>query len=250
MEKAKENTKTNENSPWYHAPFAKIALAVIIFFIEQLTTSNYIFRETYATLVPALLINGILVGGLIYFMIWHNKKYHDQQPITIKRVSIKSVTYLLKILVITIIVNAISLFVMNSLHVINKTSGNQNNLDQLSNFNMSSYIFVLVLACIIAPVCEEFIFRYLPSLGTPNKSKSRKYWLIWFTILFVGCHLISDFLTLPLSHLNTYILIAIHAGQYAVTAFFLTSAYYKEGNMAVNMSTHALWNFSAAILSR
>lgn len=244
--KPKEKTKRNANKPWYHHPAGKIALAFLIFMIEQFTTSNLLFREDYLTLTIALIANGILIGGLLYFIIWHNRKYHDQTPMRIKDISIKSVVYVLKILVITIIVNGLSVILMNHLKVVNKISSNQTNIDQLSNFNLASYIFVLALACVIAPVCEEFIFRYLPALGTTK----RKPWLISFAILFVFCHLISDLITLPLSNLNTYILVAIHAGQYAVTAFFLTRAYYKNGNMAVNMSTHALWNFSAAMLSR
>lgn len=242
----KLKTKRNVSKPWYHNPIAKVGLALLVFFIEQITTSSVVFRETYPTLALALVVNAILIGSLIYFIIWHNRKFHDQKPLRIKDISIKSIIYVLKILIITIIVNAMSVYVMSHLHVVNKISGNQSNLNQLSGFNLSSYIFVLVLACLIAPVCEEFIFRYLPALGTTK----RKPWLITFAILFVFCHLISDFLTLPLGNLNSIILIAIHAGQYAVTAFFLTSAYYKEENMAVNMSTHALWNFSAAMLSR
>jgi len=111
------------------------------------------------------------------------------------------------------------------------TATNQANLIEL--FKVKP-LYVLVLACLYAPLTEELLFR-----GIFRKVFNNKYlFIILSGVIFGALHVIDDFQSI--SEL-LYILV------YSSLGIFFASVYYKTNNLFANIYFHFLQNTLAVI---
>lgn len=225
-------------------PIAKVLCAVAVLIVEQLITSSLVFKNTLPTFFISLGLCAIFLASLIAFIYRRNKKHNDQEPHSMKHY-VKTWFYnAAKIIILSIIVNGVSTLIFNALKIHNSLSENQQALDKLAQVSQLNHIYTTIFVVIIAPITEEFVFRYIPALYT----KHIRGWLISFAILFVLSHLIGDLITLNFRNPASIYLVLSHAVIYAVPAYFITNIYYKERNMIANTGTHMLWNLISVLV--
>lgn len=244
-----ETPSVNANQPTFllHNGFIKVGLAFLVILIEQLITSNLIFRANLPTFIFAVGLCLFFVMLLIVFIIKHNRLFHDQKSHNVKDIIINIIVNLCKIFVLTVIVNGVSVIMMKYFHLQDPTPANQSNLDAVSHFNIYGYLFILVLSVVIAPITEEFVFRYIPVLGT-KPGKQRKIWLFIFGCLFVLAHLLADFMAVNIFTPHGLYTVVSHAAIYAVSAYVLASTYSRSDNMITNIGVHSSWNLLATLI--
>lgn len=111
------------------------------------------------------------------------------------------------------------------------TATNQSNL--MSSFNKMP-IFIILLACIYAPITEELLFR-----GIFRKIFKNKWlFIILCGVTFGALHVIDDFQSIKEL---LYILV------YSSLGIFLSSVYYKTNNLCTNIYFHFIQNTLAVL---
>lgn len=225
-------------------PIAKVLCAFAVLIVEQLLTSSLVFKNTIPTFFSSIGLCAIFIAILITFIYRRNKKYKDQESHHIKHY-VKTWFYnAAKIVILSVIVNGISTIIFNALKIHNSVSENQQAINKMAQGAQINHIYTIIFVVIIAPITEEFVFRYIPALYT----KHIRGWLISFAILFIISHLIGDLIMLNFHNPASIYLVLSHAVIYAVPAYFITNVYYKERNMISNTGTHMLWNLISVIV--
>lgn len=92
-------------------------------------------------------------------------------------------------------------------------------------------IYFVLLAVIIVPILEEYIFRFLPSKFIKNKV----LYIIISAVIFAGMHVIND--PKPFYYIWAYMLDSLYFGY----------RYYKTKNIFVTISLHSFNNLIALI---
>lgn len=243
------NAKTknaNTSNIWLSSwiPIIKVLAAVFVLLLEQIITSSIVFKNNLNTFIISLTLCAIFLAIVIGYMYYQNYKHHNQKHHDIKHYVKTWIINACKIIIITIIVNAITTAISNALKIQMTTTVNQKSLDELSRINPTTHIFTIIFVVIIAPITEEFVFRYIPSLYT----KYVRGWLIAFAILFVISHILDEIITLNFHNPASLYLVLSHAVIYAVPAYFITNIYYKDRNMISNTGTHMLWNLISVLV--
>lgn len=134
---------------------------------------------------------------------------------------------ILKELVMFIPIWVISSCIINAILV-----GQPENQTSLEESFKTTPIFNSILAIVIGPMLEEFIFRFLPYTFIKNKS----LYIIVSSIIFAGMHVIDD----P----NPFYYIWV----YMPTSLYYTYRYYKTKDILVPISLHSFNNLIATLL--
>ena len=112
------------------------------------------------------------------------------------------------------------------------TATNQTNL--MTTFG-NKPLYIILLACIYAPITEELLFR-----GIFRKVFKNKYlFIILCGVIFGALHVIDDFQS---TKELLYILV------YSSLGIFLSSVYYKTNNIFTNMYFHFIQNTLAILV--
>ena len=101
----------------------------------------------------------------------------------------------------------------------------------ISNDYVQSPVSAFFTSVILAPVIEEFIFRFLPYKFISNKT----LYILVSAIIFSAMHVIND--SNPFYYIWQYIIIALYLGY----------RYYKTKDICVPISIHLLNNLIASI---
>jgi len=132
----------------------------------------------------------------------------------------------------------------------NLTNANQSSL----NDGLVKYPFVLFFfSVILAPIVEEFVFRF--SIFRPINKKNKILAYIITILLFAGIHFLSSFGTLStnLEKMDKAQAYAIFFSDfktlpiYIVGALVLTVSYDVNKNISTSIMVHAIYNFSQFI---
>lgn len=114
------------------------------------------------------------------------------------------------------------------------------NQQGLESFITSSPIILGLLTIVVAPILEEFIFRYFIF-----KPLQKNYFWIGFllsTLLFALIHFIISFQT------GTFWSDLITLPPYIMSAALLTLVYHKTNRISVAILTHAIYNTIAFLI--
>lgn len=225
-------------------PIIKIAIAIFLFFGEQLLASLFLVNTSLNGLIISLSSMLALSAASIGYIIWHHRKYKDQ---TVRKFwpTIRIWIYgLFAIIVCTFVTNVILLALGKSLHMVNAISQNQQVINKVQHVNIYGTIFIIVLTLVVGPIIEEMTFRYIPTIGT----KHPRIWLFAFGILFVLAHLADDLTSLNLANPTNIYLVFTHAVTYLVPTIVFTLIYTKTKNIANSMAVHALGNVLSILI--
>lgn len=106
-----------------------------------------------------------------------------------------------------------------------------------------------IYAIFIAPIIEEFLFRYALIKPKPLAKKlklSRKYRTVLSMFIFAFMHVMIQ--TLMISNSKEFKLTLITFCSYFIISSFLSINYYKKGNIKQNMLTHIVYNTTVTII--
>lgn len=124
------------------------------------------------------------------------------------------------------ILKFIPIFVLDTFITSFLMKGIPANQASVNNMHASAPLFHMVMSVIIAPICEEFIFRYLPYKFIKNK----KLYVILSAVIFAGMHVIYD--PNPFYYIWFYMLFSIYCSY----------RYYKTKDILVTISMHSFNN--------
>ena len=127
----------------------------------------------------------------------------------------------------------------------NATSDNQSAILSFLT-NSWSTIFIIALTVIVAPMLEEFAFRYL--IIKPTKTKHNKLRMAVSLISFPLMHVYSQIGQVFTGKL-TPIAWLFYFGQYFLIAIMLVYTYNKYHNYKLNVLCHASWNMLAMAIA-
>lgn len=114
---------------------------------------------------------------------------------------------------------------------IQSTSANQDSINSM--MYLTPFIAGLYV-CILAPLIEEFAFRFCLFRGIGRKNEKVAFWVI--ACIFAGMHLLTSLTT------GTFLSDLSSLPVYLVGGIGLTYAYYKEKNVSVPIIAHFIYN--------
>lgn len=135
------------------------------------------------------------------------------------------------IFTISIIVFSIMYTILVADYVDNTTA----NQEQVNNMMVTMPFLAITFVVIIAPLVEEFTFRYFTFNGLKHLMNPKLAILIT-TVLFAGVHLIQSVIMGTLA--NDLILFPL----YLIPSFLITYSYYKTNMLAVPLLIHIGFN--------
>lgn len=156
------------------------AFAFYIFFIVWLIGIDLPLLLEIICCIATLFISSIVCS--IYFIEWMDKMEEKNRGKLRKNI-IQEIKKISKEILMFIPINLIS-FIILSFTAIGQPT-NQTNIEQ--SF-YESPIYISILAIIIGPIMEEFIFRFLPYRFINNKL----LYIIVSTVIFAAMHVVDD----------------------------------------------------------
>ncbi len=142
--------------------------------------------------------------------------------------------------------------VLQLLHVVPQTAQNQAGIDRLVQVNLLSKIVTVFLAVIVAPICEETIYRLL--LIGPIKTKRlkptdrhRKHLAVLSWAAFILAHMAQQIFGLVVDpSWNAFIAVITSSLIYSNLSFVIVREYYLHGSLVRSIAVHMSWNAIAA----
>lgn len=118
------------------------------------------------------------------------------------------------------------------------TSQNQQSITSFIGNNWST-LTILMMTIIVAPIIEEFCFRYL--IIKPTKQEHNRIRLITSILLFSFLHVGEQLIQVFSGQLSLMTWL-FYFGQYAVLGSVLAYTYNKHRSYSLNVMTHGIWN--------
>lgn len=188
-------------------------------------------------------------GGYAWYVEHHVKVApHYSLPVHLKHLLSSIATGL----ALMIGLNIVFQFLLQLLHIVPETSQNQAGINQMFAQNSLSQMMTLALVVVIAPLCEEVIYRLLligpiktKAVQPTKKHRFRLAILSW--VLFILVHMSAQILDLVL-HFSTTGLVGVVTSSfsYGILSFVLVREYYLHGSLARSVALHMSWNILAA----
>lgn len=155
-------------------------------------------------------------------------------------------------LLLIVLLNIVLQVILQLLHIVPETAQNQAGINRMLELNAMSKFVTLFLAVVVAPVCEETIYRLLvigpiktKQVKPTTKHRKRLAGLSW--ILFILAHMGQQIYGVIAAPSWNGMVAAITASlTYGVLSFVLVREYYLHGSLARSMAIHMSWNALAA----
>ncbi|WP_162149525.1 CPBP family intramembrane glutamic endopeptidase [Ligilactobacillus equi] len=130
---------------------------------------------------------------------------------------------------------AISIYLSSKVGIVTKDSENTKHILKLINYGGLSSMVMLVYVVVLAPIAEEYIFRYL--MIPINGSRISKYVSAAISaLLFCFAHIGTD-------------LTIANVINYGIISIFLTGNYLIFKDIRQNMLNHVGWNLVVMIIT-
>lgn len=155
-------------------------------------------------------------------------------------------------LLLIVLLNMVLQVILQLLGIVPETAQNQAGINRMLELNTMSKFVTLFLAVIVAPICEETIYRLL--LIGPIKTKQvkpttshRKRLAALSWILFILAHMGQQLYGVIAAPSWNGMVAAITASlTYGILSFVLVCEYYLHGSLARSIAIHMSWNAIAA----
>lgn len=241
----------SHQSPDPDNTWSKIALLLITFFGEQI---GLLFFALITSLIgPKHLTIGMTLGAItsLFWLYWiiqipFNFK-SNIQPYTYKRWYQNPWVFAALNVLVILIMSATWGFI--ALECLGLKSGqmlsqNEQNINSFMHHTIS-LTFIMIMSIVVAPIVEEFCFRYLIIGADKNNHHLTWLKLILSVVLFALIHLVSQLNsphTTPIEWLYYFV-------AYALIGLDLTVIYYKHRNYQLNVICHGTYNLIATVIS-
>lgn len=234
---------TNVNPRPDVSGFFKSTLLFLTMLIgEQLSTIVYYTGSNFHLKLVGLIF-GILIAWLfIKTAISYQSNYESLQPR--KGITKTVVGYVALLYILSVTWGQIGPKLLN-LNLNGQTSENQSSVLSFLSDPWST-VFIIIMTVIIAPILEEFCFRYL--IIKPKKQNSNIIRLIISVVAFAYLH-VGEQLPSVLHHQLTFAAWFFYFTQYALIGIILTTTYNKYRNYKLNVLIHASWNTIAIAIA-
>ena len=222
--------------------YKSLLLFIYMFIGQQLTTVVYYIGVNFHA-KPIGLLLGILVAWIfIKSAISYQANYDSFKPL--KGIIKKVIGYVALLYAISIIWGQLGPKLLK-LNLNGQTSQNQSSILSFLNDPWST-IFIIIMTVIIAPIIEEFCFRYL--IIKPEKQNHNITRLVISTVAFAFMH-VGEQLPSVINHHLTFTAWFFYFSQYAIIGIILVTVYNKYRNYKLNVLIHASWNTIAIAIA-
>lgn len=241
MDTIKKITTIHENDDVYGF-FKSLLLFLYLFIGEQLTTVVYYLGKNFHVEVIGLIASIIVAWWFTKTALSYHSNYKslEPQPGIVKKV----IGYVALLYTTSLIWMQLGSKLLQ-LSLNGKTSQNQSSILSFLN-NSWSTAFIIIMTIIIAPIIEEFCFRYL--IIKPTKQNYNLLRLIVSVFAFSYMH-VAEQLPSVLHHQLTFAAWFFYFIQYAIIGIILTTTYNKYRNYKLNVLIHASWNTIAIAIA-
>lgn len=238
---------------WYKVVFLFILFHIIYFggqFLVELPAARG--DDSWSGILQVVVVFAMILiffGGYGWY-VEHKVKVGPRfsVPVHIGHLISSVTTGLLLIVVLDLVLQ----FILQVLHIVPETAQNQAGINRMLELNSMSKFVTLFLVVIVAPVCEETIYRLL--LIGPIKTKQvkpttrhRKRLAVLSWVFFILAHMGQQLYGVIVSPSWNGTVAAITASlTYGVLSFVLVREYYLHGSLARSMVIHMSWNALAA----
>lgn len=225
------------------------ALTILgIWFIYQFSEAGYFLiikgHNLPIWLEAIVLLVGVLILLFLADFCWsyiHSQELNDQLEHTYDKELNGKVyaTYFAALVGLALASNALISSIGSSIGItIGDTSKNQNVLQTLMAQDWSSIIYMTVVILLVAPMIEEFTFRFMFISGY---SKARPIRAIISVLIFAFAHMGMQLnqLTKGTNGVLTFI---SGITMYLLVSLTLTIIYYKYHRVKASLTVHILWN--------
>lgn len=188
-------------------------------------------------------------GGYAWYIEHHVKVApHYSLPVHVRHLLTSIVTGL----ALMIGLNIVFQLLLQILHVAPETSQNQAGINQMFAQNSLSQMMTLALVVVVAPLCEEVIYRLLligpiktRAVQPTQKHRFKMAILSW--TLFILVHMSAQIVDLILNFSPAALVGVVTAVvSYGILSFVLVREYYLHGSLARSVALHMSWNILAA----
>lgn len=204
----------------------KKVLSFVLYFTFVITLIGLDLPIIVKFIITLIQLSTITIFSSAYLTLWLNKM-NDKIESLSKVVWIEFKKILKEIILFFIIITIISGYLLSFF-----ISGNSENQIRVINEFYQSPILSFITAVILAPIAEEFIFRYLPYQFISNK----KLYVIIASIIFASLHVIND--------ANAF----YYIWPYMIRSFYYSWRYYKTKDILVTISIHSFNNFLSILV--
>lgn len=220
--------------------YKSLLLFIYMFVGEQITTVVYYISVNFQAKAIGLLLSLVIAWLFIKTAISYQSNYESFQPL--EGVTKKIIGYITILYIASIVWSQVGPKLLN-LNLNGQTSQNQSSVLSFLSDSWST-IFIVIMTVIIAPILEEFCFRYL--IIKPKRQSYNLLRLIISIISFAFMHVGEQF-TSVINHQLTFPAWFFYFSQYAIIGIVLVITYNKYRNYKLNVLIHASWNLIAII---
>ena len=155
-------------------------------------------------------------------------------------------------LLIIVVLNMILQLILQILHIVPETAQNQAGINQMLELNAMSKFVTLTLAVVVAPICEETMYRLL--LIGPIKTrrvkptqKHQKKLAVLSWAFFILAHMSQQLYGAFVDpSWNALVAVITASATYGILSFVIVREYYLHGSLARSLAIHMTWNALAA----
>lgn len=222
--------------------YKSLLLFIYIFIGEQLTTIVYYISVNFHAKPIGIILSLVIAWSFIKTAISYQSNYNSFQPL--KGITKKVIGYVTILYITSIIWGQVGPKLLN-LNLNGQTSQNQSSVLSFLSDSWST-IFIVIMTVIIAPILEEFCFRYL--IIKPKRQSHNLLRLVISVISFAFMH-VGEQLPSVINHQLTFPAWFFYFSQYAIIGIVLVLTYNKYRNYKLNVLIHASWNSIAIIIA-